>query len=329
MTTFGDGVFQYGGVPVGAPGMLPKLGYDATAYFVAPNVGNDSNNGLRPDSLHALDTVSTAEGLTTDKAGDVVYLLNDGNTTGSSRESSEIVWDKDNTHLVGLCAPTGMSQRARIAPPTSGYTGTANPLLTVSGHGNVFANVQIGNWHSTNGVASRGMDVEGNRNYFHNVHIVGITHEHVGDEANACDLYINGGAENTFERCTIGVDTVAMSTTCSKVELVNAATRNVFIDSLFLAFDDAGDALFVKVDGSGDIDRFVLFKGCTFINAVESTGTEMTSAANVHNTAGGLVMFQGCQIAGATNIAAADNGNVWVDGVGGAGTGGLSIVATQ
>ena len=329
MSTFPDQLFHFGGIPVASNGMLPLLGGSAKAYFVDPANGNDSNSGSRPDPSHSLDTVSTAEGKTVDKQGDVVYLLNDGNTSGTSRESAEIEWDKDNTHLVGLAAPTGISQRARIAPPTSGYTGTANPLMTVSGHGNIFANVQIGHFHNTDAVASRGVDVEGNRNYFYNIHIVGIGGANVGDEANAADLYINGGAENTFERCTIGVDTIAMSTTCSKVELVGAATRNVFIDSLFLAFDDAGNALFVKVDGSGDIDRFVLFKGCAFINAVESTGTSMTSAVNVHNTCGGLVMFQNCQIAGADNVAAADNGNVWVDGVGGAATGGLSIVATQ
>ena len=329
MSTFPDQLFHFGGIPVASNGMLPMLGGKAVAYFVDPAQGNDNNSGTRPDPQHSLDKVSIAEGKTVDKQGDVVYLLNDGNTSGSSRESAEIVWDKDNTHLIGLGAPTGISQRARIVTPASGYTGTAIPLMTFSGHGNIIANVHIGHWHNTDTIASRGVDVEGNRNYFNNVHFVGIGGANVGDEANAADLYINGGQENTFERCTIGVDTVAMSTTCSKVELVNSATRNVFIDSLFLVYDDAGNALFVKADAAADLDRFVLFRGCSFINAVESGATTMTSAVNVHDAAAGVVMFHNCQIVGASNVAAADNGNVWVDGVGGAASGGLSIVATQ
>lgn len=325
-TNFPNGITSFG-IPVMGSGMLPKLGGNAVAYFVDPVRGNDSNDGLTPET--ALDTITAAYGKAVDTQGDVIYLLNDGNTTGTARETSPLTWAKDNTHLVGLCAPAMISQRARITPVATNAL-TAGPVITVSGHGNIFANVQIAHFAAnTDSIAARGVDVTGSRNYFFNVHIVGISNDHSGDEANAADLYINGGHENLFERCTIGVDTVVRSTTCSNVELVGAATRNIFQDCLFVANCDNAGALFVKVDGSGDIDRFVLFRNCSFINTVESSGTAMTSASSVHNTCGGLVMFHGCQIAGANDVAAADNGNVWVDGVGGAGTGALSIVATQ
>jgi len=328
LTHFPHGVSSFGVPLMGGGGMLPKMGGAGEVFFVDPANGSDSNDGKTPEN--ALDTVSAAYAKTVDKRGDVVYLLNDGNTSGASRETASITWAKDNTHLVGLCAPVGISQRARITP-VSGNTDldAYTPMITVSGHGNIFSNVQIAPWGSEDGKAARGVDVTGNRNFFYNCHIIGIVHANVGDEANACDLKISGGEENLFKKCTFGTDTIARSTTCASVELVSAATRNIFEDCLFLSIDDAGDSLFVKVDGAGDIDRFVLFKNCTFINAVESTGTALTSACNVNNAAGGLVMFHSCQMAGVTDIAAADNGNVWVDGVGGAATGSLSIVATQ
>jgi hypothetical protein len=328
MTTVTDGLFQYGGMPVGASGMLPIMGGAGKVYFVDPANGSDGNSGLERGK--ALATVGAAYAKCVDKSGDTIYFLNDGNTTGSSREATiPLTWSKDNVHLVGLCAPTFISQRSRVTPVATAAL-TAAPVIDVTGNGNVFANLQIAHFGAdTDSIGTQGVAVSGSRNYFYNVHIVGIVNAHTGDEATGVDLLIDGGSENLFRNCTIGVDTVARSTTNASVELTTQAARNVFDGCIFPMLADNAGALFVKADGSSDLDRFVLFKNCTFMNAVESTGTSLTSACNVHNTSGGLVMFHNCQMAGVTDVAAADNGNVWVDNVGGAATGGLSIVATQ
>ena len=70
---------------------------------VDPARGSDGNKGTfeRP-----LATVTKAYSLTTDKSGDVVYLMNDGNTSGTSRDTATIAWANDNVHLIGLCAPS-------------------------------------------------------------------------------------------------------------------------------------------------------------------------------------------------------------------------------
>ena len=102
MTTFGDQVFQFGGMPLGEDGT--PFGYKAKTFFVDSANGSDNNPG-RSIKL-PLDTVGAAYALTTDKAGDIIYFLNDGNTTGSSREATiPITWSNDNTHLRGRCAP--------------------------------------------------------------------------------------------------------------------------------------------------------------------------------------------------------------------------------
>lgn len=327
LTNFPNGIFATPNLG-GGSGMLSPMGANAKAFFVDVVNGSDGNTGRSMGQ--ALATVGKAESLCTDKAGDVVYLMNDGNTTGTSREATiPLVWDKDNTHLVGLCAPSVVSQRARITPVATAALLEA-PVIDVTGSGCVFANLQIAHFAAnTDTIGCQGVSVSGHRNYFYNVHIVGVPNDHSGDETDSVDLLIDGGAENVFVHCAIGVDTVVRSTTNACLELTTAATRNLFEDCVFAMTTDNAGPLFVKADGSGDLDRWTIFRGCSFINAVESGATSLTSAVNVHNTAGGLLMFQNCQIVGADNVAAADNGNVWVDGVGGAGTGGLSIVATQ
>lgn len=326
MSKLPDMLYHMGGVPVGAS-FLPPMGSEAKIFFVDPANGSDVNPGNSIDK--PLDSVTVAYNKCVDKRGDVVYLMNDGNTSGSARETTSLTWSKDNTHLVGLCAPVGISQRSRITPPSGNTDFDAfTPMITVSGHGNIFMNVQIANWGSEDGKAARGVDVTGNRNYFRNVHIVGISHDNVGDEAAACDLLLTG-EENLFEDCTIGVDTVTRTAANASLDLQSQATRNIFRRCLFPMIADAADPLFVKADSVSDLDRFLLFEFCRFINAVESTGTSLTSAFSVNNASGGLVLLDHCTIVGADNVAAADNGNVYTTGAYAAATGSLGIAVTQ
>lgn len=304
ITNYPNGIASFGNPIFGGGGSLPIMGATGKAFFVDPARGSDGNKGTSWNK--PLASVSKAYSLATDGAGDVIYLLNDGNTSGTSREDATITWAKDNTHLVGLCAPTMISQRARISPPTSQAT-IVTPQLTVSGHGNVFANISLFEGTSEDGVASECVRVTGNRNYFRNVAMMNLgdaSSGHSGDEANSCHLKISGGEENTFEGCYIGLDTAARSAANANVELVSAATRNIFKGCVFPAYADNAGALFVKIDGSGDIDRFVLFDDCTFINSGTST---MTGAMDVHASAGGKVIVKDCGIVGAADWEAADS----------------------
>lgn len=312
LTNFPNGVSSFGHPVIPSPGLFGK---ESKAFFVDGAAGSNGNDGRTPHK--ALATVTKALSLCTDKAGDVIYLLNDGNTSGTSRDTATIAWSLDNTHLVGICAPTMISQRARISPPTTA-TAIVTPQLTVSGHGNSFWNVSLFEGTSENTVASECVRVTGNRNYFNNVAMMNLgdaTNGHAGDEANSCHLKISGGEENTFERCYIGLDTAIRSTTNANVELVSAAARNTFVDCFFPCFADASTPLFVKIDGAGDIDRFVHFKNCMFYNAVGSSGTALAAAMNVHAAAGGLVLLDYCTLVGVTNgeWTASTNTNVYIN----------------
>jgi hypothetical protein len=285
---------------------------DAKVYFVDPANGSDGNLGLSPDK--ALNTVSAAYAKTIDKSGDTIYLLNDGNTTGSSVESATITWSNDNVHLVGLCAPTLLSQRSRIVWQGADVV---TPLINVTGNGNLFSNVSIIEETTENAVASVGVRVSGQRNVFHNVAIMSMVNTNTGDEADSSCLLLSGGSENTFRGCYIGVDTSARSASNASVECESAATRNAFYDCFFAMFADAASPVFLEASTSSDIDRWLLFERCKFINPDTITAcSTITQAFNVKlgSDLGGVVLVFDCFFNGMSNIVSADNTAVRVMG---------------
>lgn len=315
LTHFPHGISSFGS-PVG--GMLPTMGGriaatgDAKHYFVDPANGSDGNNGASPDK--AMATVSFAYSKTVDKSGDVIHLLNDGNTTGSSVEDATITWSNDNVHLVGHCAPVFLSQRSRIV-----WQGTSvvTPLINVTGNGNSFHNVSVIEETSEDGVASVGLQVTGQRNYFNNVAIMSMVNTNTGDEADSSVVKLSGGSENLFEHCYIGVDTSARSAANASIECESAATRNIFRDCMFPMFADAATPVFLEATSSSDIDRWLLFDRCIFINPdTMSSVTTLDQAFNVvdGSNLGGVVIVKDCLFNGITDITAADRTSVRILG---------------
>ena len=318
MTTFGDQVKQFGGVPLGG-GMLPLLGRDATAFFVDPALGNDDNSGLTP--AQAMDTVTAAFNRCTADRGDVVYLMNDGNTSGSARETAGIVWNKDNTHLVGLCAPS-INQRARITPASGSTDVNAfTPMITLSADGCIFRNISVVQGNSEDGVASVGILLSGLRNYFYNVSILTGQHANQGDEASII-LRITG-EENVIEHCYLGTDTIARGNNNVSINVqfgsgaTDQATRNILRDCVLPMFADDTEPLFVGATTENDVQRWNMLERCTGIN----TGTSTIAAAVDWTATSGILILKDCAFYGMTDITAADNARVLLHGsVGAAGT---------
>lgn len=295
-------------------------------FVVDPRNGDNGQPGTFEYPMRELDD---AYDRCVSGRGDTVILtggpLDDGSTAMSARLATSLTWAKDFTHLIGMAAPTNLSQRSRITGPSSG--GTFSPVITWSADGCIVKNIQIFDDYTVDPVA---VLLTGQRNYFENVHFAGMGAATGGDDAAAASLKISGGSENTFKGCHFGIDTVARSTTNAEVELVSAATRNIFWDCFFSSFADNAGHLWVKIDGSADIDRYVWFKNCFFYNAVESTATTMTQGFNVHNSCGGMVILQDCNMIGATDWCEADNGNVFITSAAAtAGTSGISVAVTR
>lgn len=296
LTAFPSGVSSMG-IPVLGGGLGMPVG--GKHIFCDPANGSDGNKGLQWGN--AVSTLTKALSLATAGKNDVIYLIGTGQAAGSARLSATLAWNKDATHLVGVAAPTVVGGRARIAP-TSGAT-LFTPMVTVSGDGCIFANIHMFHGFAAEETAIGCLNVTGERNYFSNCHVAGIGHDKAGDQAASYSLRLVGDGENTFDNCTIGLDTIPRSVACAELEMVSAAVRNTFKGCRFLSYADNIAALMVKIDAANDIDRWVLFDHCLFINTGTST---MTGCMDVHAT-NNMVLVYESWCAGIADWEAADN----------------------
>ena len=339
ITNFPYGVSSFG-VPV-MPGSGPWTG---TAFFVDPVNGSDSFDGKSPSRAFA--TLYKAHDACTSGKNDVVYLIGDGESTGSARLSTALaqgvdsavtagtlVWSKDATHLIGIGAPT-FNRRARIATPTGTYTyttfGSVTNLITVSGSGCFFSNFSVFSQFSTGGTGEIMMEITGTRNAFVGVDLLGPASTAAIQAAGCRTLKITGGGENSFYGCNLGLDTVTRSAANATVEFAGATARNSFEDCTFPIYTDDAAALWVLGTGAGCMDRWQKFKNCLFLNNVESGSTILTVGASLTNAAsGGMLVMANCNAVGMTKwgdtLALAQ---MYVSNVDGAATSGLMLAPT-
>lgn len=283
-----DGLSQYGGAPVDGPIAFGKR------FFVRPATGSDSNRGRKP--TQALASLSQAQSLATASAGDVVYFISEGNsaTNSSWRPTSAFTWSKDHTHLIGATAPIMFSQRARISTSTVSLT----PMVTISANGCIWKNIQLFHGVTADQLGLICCSVTGDRNYFENVHFAGGGISTIADDAGMRSLKLSGASENVFNNCVIGLDTVDRATTANaELEFDNGSqsdgcARNVF-DRCVLTTYGSGAHAMVIVDADG-IDRYALFRDCTFINAIQSGTTALTEcfSCTANSSPGGAIILQ-------------------------------------
>lgn len=265
------------------------LGTTGNVIFLDPVNGYDGNSGLNPapTGVGGQGPVKTlAQGYALLRSGynDVLVLIGNGASTGSARVTT-FTWAKSAAHLVGVCAPSALSQRARIAnPTTSGITITAN-FFTVSGSGCLFQNVS---WFQGAGSGQTGiaaaicMTVSGQRNAFVNCDFEGMGDSTSATDANSRNLKITGG-ENYFKHCNIGLDTVQRTNANASVEIASGAARTSFEDCTFLFWSSDGLQYALLAAAATAADRFVLFKGCNFIAGLGTAIAEL-----FHSVANGV-----------------------------------------
>ncbi len=253
-------------------GLFPTQG---NIFAVNPRTGNDSNPGTFGAPLKSL---VAAYNLATANQNDVIYLLGSGNAAGdtSTRLTSTLDWAKDLVHLIGVNDGPIVSQRSRISFD-SAYA-TASNLFTVSGSNCLIQNVQL-----FEGVASAlptgCVKVTGDRNVFANCHLAGIGND-ANDIAGAYSLFLDGGDENSFLGCAIGLDTVARGTNAnSEILLDSSSSRNFFDNCLIYAMlEHATNHPLVKLVDATAIDRYLWFRNCMFGN--ESVNYAIAQAGN-------------------------------------------------
>lgn len=319
---------EVAGVPTMGMGGWPP--FTGKWYFVDPAHGSDGNEGTADSPLA---TLYRAYALARSGYNDVIVLVGDGSTTGTARMSvalaqtvdptattGTITWAKNALHLLGMTAPTGIFQRARIAPPTGTYTaatfGNNGNMFNVTASGCMFANFSVYGGFSTGSTTCMTWKDSGSRNYYGGVHIAGLADAASAGAAGARTLYLQGAQESVFERCTLGTDTVTRSAANATVEFdangSTACARIKFLECDFPFMASAASPLGM-VAGASDLDRWIVFDRCRFLNASSSTSTTLTDLSTVNAAAGGYVLFNECIRVGITGLGS-DLTNLYVGG---------------
>lgn len=276
--------------------------------FVKPYSGSDGADGLSPQ--YALKTLTQAQLMATANQNDVVVLFAESNTGASTTDYQTAVlpWAKDGVHLIGVNAGPFIGQRSRVAWKSTASTALATPLFTLSANNCLIAGVEF-----FQGLASATsqlgcMNVTGMRNKVFNCQISGMGH---ADNviAGAYSLHLNAAEENTFEKCYIGLDTIARATdTTSEIRLSSAATRNYFLKCTVASqIGHATFSPFVYFNGATAIDRWLKFEDCDFINFAVNYGFTQSVAFKHSATPTQGITWVRNSGAMATNWAAAGN----------------------
>ena len=321
ITNFPNGVSSYG-VPLPSTALVgPTQG---NYWFVKPYSGSDGNDGQSPST--AFKTLAKALASATADQNDVVFLMAESNTAANTTDyqATALNWNKDLVHLIGVGASPLLGQRARIAQASTSTT--VEDLFTVSADGCVIANLGIFQGvASSTATSPRAMVVSGQRNLIVNCQISG-NGDLAGsmDTAGARSLAVTG-AENTFQHCYIGLDTVIRATQTAEVTVGNVA-RTTFEDCYFNTYTSLSTFKMVTYTAP---DRFILFKG-GMINAILNITSAVapTGALAAATSVNGQIILINCPVIGFADVATADDTKILVYGTGNGTLVGLGLAGT-
>lgn len=280
LTGFGpSGITSYG-VPI-LPGSIP-FGVDSKVFFVAPyrataNGASDGNDGLSP--RRALKTVFGTNGAFSkcrENKNDTIVMIASGDSATETTEDieTEATWNKDLVHLIGQ-SRNKYGQRCRFNNAGIDVT----PMINITGSGCVFANFQAFCGGDDGNLVN--VVVSGNHNYFENVHFAGMGEATAADTASATSLKLDGGTENVFKECVIGLDTVERDgDSKGELWLDGGASRMWFEDCFFTTYLSADNQTVTIEDGTA-IDRTIVFKRCVFFAKSTNKGVAQTTVFSI------------------------------------------------
>ncbi len=304
-----------------AASIFPSQG---NQYFVnpGPGLGSDvSGDGSRNNPLASL---GAALALCTAGQNDIVFLCAHSNTAAQTTNylTSNLNWNKDLVHLIGINAGPLLGQRSRISNDAA--SAVISPLFTLSANGCLLANLEFFQGLPASGTTSICVLVSGQRNVIDNCQISGngdLTG--VVDVAGSRSLKLSG-SENLFRHCYIGLDTVLRATQTTEVE-ISAGARNTFERCHFETYTSL--STFKMVTVATGCDRFVKFTDCDFHAVQNITSAVAPTGCIGITTMNGEVIMRNPYLYGFAQYVTADNAYVQMLGLNGLATGHLVGIA--
>jgi len=307
------GIAQFGSFGLSTAQLIQQaiqqqgFGTTGIVYYCDPVNGLDTNNGLLASTVPGttqgpVKTLGAGYNLLRNGFNDVLVLIGNGQSSGSARLAAGFTWAKNAAHLIGICSPSQISQRARIAPFTGAAQAAFANFFTVSGNGCLFSNVSWFHGFTAGIAAAICMTVTGTRNAFINCDIEGMGDATSAADAGSRNLLVKAD-ENYFGHCNVGLDTISRTNANASVEFAGGCARNIFENCTFPFLSGDGNTLGILGTGAACMDRFQLFRNCLFVNAIKSTGSAMTVLASLTSAApGGLLAYHACLLIGITKF---------------------------
>lgn len=280
MTTFGDQVFQFGGIPVGSGGF--DWAAVGNIYWVATSGGTmqDLLNRRHIDSAKIFTTLSAAYAETTSGQNDVVFV-----TPGAHVETAEIAWSKDNTHCIGLGGPVTHADYSEKNVVVYTVTAQQNYVVNLTGDHCIFRNIGLNNAgnHATNLAA---MLVNGYGNLFDSVSFIGNMAANQLSAVAAGSLAISTNGHNCrWNNCVIGEDCWGARTGARSGQLIFSGSQpngGIMRDTIIKSQSSTVAVGMVRVVPIG-IGRGWLFERCTFLN-YGTSNLNQVFASSVNDT---------------------------------------------
>ena len=273
------------------PGVVANKAVVYRYATAAPYLYWSARDG-RVDQMYS--TIALGYAGMTSGRNDVLLLTPEGHTLGAD----ELTWSNSHCHMIGMIPIAIGYQRARI-----GHSGVCSPMLTVSGNGNLFANLRFmhGNGDASN---LNLLTVTGAGNTFQNCDFAGPINATEGATAAYKTAIISGGSQNYFVGCTFGAVTAAMSAANCLLNFASTNGGNMFEDCHFYIQANAVSPFFINVTDTFGGNEFV---NCVFDN-VRGQATSMTYGISWTPAGGGLdMLFHNSIFKGVGDIIATGN----------------------
>ncbi len=170
-------------------------------------------------------------------------------------------------------------------------------LINVSGDNNVFVNINVGNFGSSQFAVGAVLN-SGNRNAFLISHMYGGASTVPAGETGLYDLKLDGAEETYLSGCVFGSDTTLRDAANGNILFDGTALRTIFEDCIIMSYSKTSGKGAIKSADAGSISGVHTFRRCSFINWNENGIVALTSAFIGTKPTSGAFLMDACSLVG-------------------------------